>query len=147
MVRAHAGTLAVVPDCVATRRCALLHLAIGLNHINATVAFQGTIHEAVQPAQGQFPRFFEMCPSDCWPAVARCKTIEPLAVVGAVWQASRQLIAFQTRANDNWYVRLRPLAADRGRDIRCVQRPAFPKSCAPISGEKGTVQRQPPIPS
>lgn len=71
-----------------------------------------------------------MCPSDRWPAVARRQSVEPLPVVGAVWQTRCQLVALQSRTNDDRYVGLRPLAADGGRDIRCVQK--SPLSMSPV---------------
>lgn len=58
-----------------------------------------------------------MCKTDCRPPVARRQAREPLAIVSAIWQTGSQLISFQAGSNDYRYIRLRPLAADRGRNV------------------------------
>ena len=137
-----------MPDCVTTGRCALLHFSEWLDDIDPTIAIQRTVYEAVEPAQGKFPGFLHMCKADCWPAVARRQAREPLAIVSAIRQTGRQLVAFKAGANDYRYIRLRPLAADRGRNVRCVQKYAFHNKYrfAKARKEKGTVRRQPPDP-
>ncbi len=99
-------------NCVTTGWRAFFHFTVGLDDIDTPITDQGPVHETIEPVEREFPGLFQIRPSDRWPSVSGCQSIEPLPVIWSVWEPGGQFVAFDAAADDDRYIGLRPLALD-----------------------------------
>lgn len=125
VVRAHAGTLAVVPNGVPTSGRALLHFTVRLNDVETSISFQATINETVEPAHWKLPCFLDGSPCHLGLPASGSEAEKPAPVIGAVWQSCCELITGNSGADNDWDTCAVPLALNLGRDSGSIHKILF----------------------